>query len=728
MSDIGFCQAPWSGLVVHFSGAVFVCDSMTQSSHMQNMLLGNVHNQSLIDIWHGAKLHSLRNQVSQGLIHGLICEDCDKLGTCNLYGDPQFGQAFKSPVSQSLSGVGFNRLELGLTDLCNMKCTMCCLSRGEASPHFLPQKGMMDIQIAKQVIADACELSEGPLNILLHWVGEPLIHPNILELLDWMKNFDLMLNLVTNGIKLSASIFEALHKLRHPPCINISLNAFSKEKYQQINQVNTMALVQQNIHQLLEFRQQHNWQSTIIASSVVLAENALEMPDFVRYWQSVFVKYGDVEVGLNGRGTGHFQIQLLCELDRVESAFFFRQVQRWCNIDIFAEELAFFAVVDARIAQADPKITAFFEENASLSILDEPIEALIAFLRFDFWSKTEISEILLKRSDLWEHIDGKVLETWVFEHQWTFEQIFESSFFPSKHALLWLFLCPNWLHQSQSVDLLNHRFTQKEVRYLTQMMLLDREKARKILGILSTKSTQSLQRNASDAAIIALGLGKSITIQHQLENWHWRAICILLAQQVDENLQIDLKIQPPATLYGAMVAAIANRGTLDDICSYVDDRVEDWFLRFLRRWTLRNGLRSIYDWNLPNRLEGQLLQITLSVLPQIEEEMIAKLLHYCRKNPVPSHLPQDLAEISLAKPHLLRNLQWDNLSKLLWQQSRCPLLQKEDSHILGSAVFRSQFLWSTSDQDWLLQHLHPQDLHPWHLEQIQELKDMLSFN
>ena len=186
------CRAPWDGVVVHFSGVVYPCDQMADGKKSVAMQLGDLNQQSFDEIIHGRKAQELRRRVLHGDLEGLLCETCDKIGTCNLYGDPVNGEdggnwhGGAGPQSRivDLNALPMVRMELGLTDLCNMKCIMCSLSWGEASPFGVRKNGFMDLEIAHKAIsgltANAGE--ERPL-LMLHWIGEPLIHPQIKEIL-----------------------------------------------------------------------------------------------------------------------------------------------------------------------------------------------------------------------------------------------------------------------------------------------------------------------------------------------------------------------------------------------------------------------------------------------------------------------------------------------------------------------------------------------------------------
>ena len=233
------CRAPWDGAVIHFSGAVYPCNNITQGPEMAEMRLGSLKDESLEQIMNGPKARELRRRLLDNDIEGLLCAQCDKAQTCNPYGDPSFGQegalihggAKLQSRLPSLDPMPLNRLELGLTDLCNMNCIMCCLSWGEASPKDEPQKGMMDKALLDDLFEQISVLPSEDLVVWLHWIGEPLIYPHVDELCQRIDDLGATLHLVTNGIQLTPKRQQLLLGLNGRHTLNVSLNALSEEVF-----------------------------------------------------------------------------------------------------------------------------------------------------------------------------------------------------------------------------------------------------------------------------------------------------------------------------------------------------------------------------------------------------------------------------------------------------------------------------------------------------------------
>ena len=254
----------------------------------------------------------LRRRLLAQELSGLTCATCDKRGTCNLYGDPQAGASTAAPLATHAAGE-LVRLELGLTDRCSMRCIMCCLSWGEASPPGVPTNGVMDTALALKALRQARQRATGRPRLLLHWVGEPLLHPDIEVILAEAGRLDFELDLVTNAIGLTAPVRRALCRLPGEHVVSVSLNAVTEATFLRVNR---SPLFQRVHEQLRAFLDERPPGITVAVTSVVLEDNLHEMPRFVRHWMAELSRYGRMEVGLNGRvPESRLQVQLLRELD-----------------------------------------------------------------------------------------------------------------------------------------------------------------------------------------------------------------------------------------------------------------------------------------------------------------------------------------------------------------------------------------------------------------------------
>ena len=337
------CRAPWDGAVVHWSGAVYPCDQMSRDERAESTRLGWLTGpdaQSLDQILDGEPARQLRRALATGDLDGLLCQTCDKAGTCNLYGDP-VGGAEAGPLhggagarlAEAPDAWPLARLELGLTDTCSMRCTMCALSRGEPSPVGVPTGGMMPVWLVRHCLDAAVRRSTAPVHLLLHWIGEPLLHPELAAVLDLIERHGpaVRLHLVTNGIGLTAEVTQRLLALPGPHTLNVSLNAWSNQLFAKVNRSTQRDRVYAHTRHFLAERQaraRQDW--ALIASAVVCHDDTADVVAFVDYWRAELAEHGlEAELVLNGKAaTSAGQIMLLCEADDPRSQARFRAALR----------------------------------------------------------------------------------------------------------------------------------------------------------------------------------------------------------------------------------------------------------------------------------------------------------------------------------------------------------------------------------------------------------------
>ena len=101
------------------------------------------------------------------------------------------------------------RIYLEITNACNLNCPFCENDKGNS---------FMDIEKIKNILSQIKEVCN---YIYLHVLGEPLLHPNIEEILTYCDNLDLNVQLVTNGLLLYKDLLK--HKCLRK--LSISLHA-----------------------------------------------------------------------------------------------------------------------------------------------------------------------------------------------------------------------------------------------------------------------------------------------------------------------------------------------------------------------------------------------------------------------------------------------------------------------------------------------------------------------
>jgi len=82
-------------------------------------------------------------------------------------------------------------------DLCNIKCTMCEEHSIYVKTKRAPNDRIMDFEIIKNVLENIH--NKGLREIIPSTMGEPLLYPRFIDLIELVKKYKLKMNLTTNG-------------------------------------------------------------------------------------------------------------------------------------------------------------------------------------------------------------------------------------------------------------------------------------------------------------------------------------------------------------------------------------------------------------------------------------------------------------------------------------------------------------------------------------------------
>lgn len=105
----------------------------------------------------------------------------------------------------------FRKVYVEITNICNMHCSFC--------PETKRVKATMSAEEFEQVAKQITPFTD---YVYLHVKGEPLLHPNLKEILDICNKYNLKTNISTNGTLLSKKT-ELLKNIRQ---LNVSLHSF----------------------------------------------------------------------------------------------------------------------------------------------------------------------------------------------------------------------------------------------------------------------------------------------------------------------------------------------------------------------------------------------------------------------------------------------------------------------------------------------------------------------
>lgn len=182
--------------------------------------------------------------------------------------------------------IGPRLLQLDITNNCNTNCVGCwCHSEhlGNAKLTGDAKKVQLTLAVIKKVIADAATLKVQ--SIQLAGSGEPLIHPDIAEIIAYIKEQGLELEIVTNGIMLTEKVSALLVK-HDVERLAVSVWAGTSETYCKIhpNQpAETCERVKKNMQTLSRMKREADKGPIVRIYNVISSYNYHEIVAMVDY-------------------------------------------------------------------------------------------------------------------------------------------------------------------------------------------------------------------------------------------------------------------------------------------------------------------------------------------------------------------------------------------------------------------------------------------------------------
>jgi MoaA/NifB/PqqE/SkfB family radical SAM enzyme len=125
---------------------------------------------------------------------------------------------------------------------CNINCIYCWIHSPLNKTH--PKKKIMDYKKFKQIIYQA--KAWGTEEIVISGDGEPMLHPDILKMINLVKKFNMVLTLTTNAT-FKRNLLQAISKVDR---LYITFSAINKENYSKIQAPNNKNMFSQVINNL----------------------------------------------------------------------------------------------------------------------------------------------------------------------------------------------------------------------------------------------------------------------------------------------------------------------------------------------------------------------------------------------------------------------------------------------------------------------------------------------
>ncbi len=170
-----------------------------------------------------------------------------------------------------------DRVYVESTNVCNLDCIMCPTGlHVDTRP-----KGYMDWGLYTSIIDEIAPFAEA---VVLHSWGEPLLHPRIIEMIEYAKERELWVELSTNATRLDEAMARRVIGAGLDR-IYLSMDGLTKETYESVRVKGEFETVLANIERFLDLKHELGSDVETDVQIVRLSETDAEVNEFVERWR-----------------------------------------------------------------------------------------------------------------------------------------------------------------------------------------------------------------------------------------------------------------------------------------------------------------------------------------------------------------------------------------------------------------------------------------------------------
>ncbi|MCX5884682.1 MAG: radical SAM protein [Proteobacteria bacterium] len=180
-------------------------------------------------------------------------------------------------------------LNVELTNRCTENCIWCPRDSMDRT------QGFMEVTLFKKII-DEASLYPKLRKLFVHWMGEPLLHPDFLECIKYAssKKVAEMILIATNGVLLTEKIMKGLIETKVDE-LYISIDAASSGRYEQLKHTKHFENIKHNIEHAVALKKQLKVKLPFIRVKFLETDlNADQIEAFKQQWRknadSVFIE------------------------------------------------------------------------------------------------------------------------------------------------------------------------------------------------------------------------------------------------------------------------------------------------------------------------------------------------------------------------------------------------------------------------------------------------------
>lgn len=170
---------------------------------------------------------------------------------------------------------------LEVTNYCNLRCLRCAMHGKDAV--MRRPVGHMPRSIWEAIIREIGEW-QTPVSVITHGAGEPLLHPEILDILRFCKSFtNIQVGFLTNGMLLTADVSEALINLGID-WVGMSIDGIDPVWHRKLRYPSDLNQITNNLENFLKIRQARKNTPRVLLNMVLHPEIIDQGPKFVKRW------------------------------------------------------------------------------------------------------------------------------------------------------------------------------------------------------------------------------------------------------------------------------------------------------------------------------------------------------------------------------------------------------------------------------------------------------------
>jgi radical SAM protein with 4Fe4S-binding SPASM domain len=170
-------------------------------------------------------------------------------------------------------------IQIEPTNSCNLMCITCGRSTSTR------KVGKMDFDLFTKIIDDAASI--GVKRVQLFIMGEPLLHPRIVDMIRYVKAKNLGFHLTTNGLMLNEKIIDGIlgAGVTSADYVTISILGYSKEVHEKIMRGVNHDRIWANIENFIAKRKALKVNGPVLETVFYsISMNEHELEPFKKYW------------------------------------------------------------------------------------------------------------------------------------------------------------------------------------------------------------------------------------------------------------------------------------------------------------------------------------------------------------------------------------------------------------------------------------------------------------